>query len=79
MYGVSPMTIYRIQSGEIWGTKGNHITYQRKMKSKIDEATIKKIRSKLQKDGAVQATIAKEYGLTPTIISRLKNGKTYNY
>ena len=79
MYGVAPMTIYRIQSGEIWGTKGNHISYQKKLKSKLDEATIKNIRNKLQQQGAVQATIAKQYGLTPTIISRLKNGKTYNY
>ena len=79
MYGVAPMTIYRIQSGEIWGTKGNHVIYERKLKTKLDEATIKKIKNKLQQEGAVQATIAKEYGLTPTIISRLKNGKTYNY
>ena len=77
MYGVTPMTIYRIQSGEIWGTKGTHVTYERKSYAKLDEATIKKIRSKLKQNGAVQANIAKEFGLSPTLISRLKNGKTY--
>lgn len=77
MYGVAPMTIYRIQSGEIWGTKGAHVAYEKKLTLKLDEATIKKIRNKLQQKGAVQVNIAKEFGLSPAVISRLKNGKTY--
>lgn len=77
MYGVTPMTIYRIQSGEIWGTKGTHVTYKKKLNPKLEEATIKKIKNKLQQKGAVQANIAKEFGLSATAISRLKNDKTY--
>ena len=77
MYGVAPMTIYRIQSGEIWGTKGNHVSYEKKLKPTLDKAIIKEIKIKLQKEGAVQINIAKEFGLSPAVISRLKNGKTY--
>ncbi len=75
MYGVAPMTIYRIQSGEIWGTKGTHVFYEKKLKPTLDEVIINEIKIKLQQEGAVQANIAREYGLTPTVISRLKMAK----
>lgn len=79
MYGIAPMTVYRIQSGEIWSTKGNHVTYKKKPMSLLDKATVTAIKQKLNQKNILQAEIAKEFGLTATIISRIKNGKTYKH
>ena len=78
MFGVTEMTIYRIQSGEIWGSKGNHLPYQKKPIAKLDNDTVKKIRKRLQDKNGVQAAIAKEFGVSPTVIYRIKNELTYN-
>ena len=78
MFGVTEMTIYRIQSGEIWGSKGNHLPYQKKPITKLDDDTVKKIRKRLQEKNGLQAAIAKEFGVSPNVIYRIKNELSYN-
>lgn len=77
MFNTTHMTIYRIQSGENWGNKGNHIPYERKEAAKLSDKTIREIRKKLAKKNAMQVTIAREYGVSTTIINRIKKGLTY--
>ena len=77
MYGIAPMTLYRIQSGEIWATKGNPLPYQKKPVVRLDSKSLNDIKRKLLQTNAVQSVIAKEYGVSPTVINRIKQGKTY--
>ena len=77
MYGIAPMTLYRIQSGEIWAAKGNPLPYQKKPVIRLDAKSLNDIKIKLLQTNAVQSVIAKEYGVSPTVINRIKQGKTY--
>ena len=77
MFNIAPMTVYRIQNGEIWGDKGNPLPYQKKTPVRLPDKTIREIKKKLSKTNLVQAGIAKEYGISPTVISRIKKGLTY--
>lgn len=77
MYNIAPMTLYRIQRGEIWGDKGNPIPYEKKEVVKLPNKTVAEIKKKLSKKNAVQSVIAAEYGLSPTIVNRIKKGLTY--
>ncbi len=77
MYNIASMTVYRIQNGDIWGDTGNHVPYEKRQVVKISDKTIKEIKKKLAKKNAVQAVLAKEYGVSTTIINRIKMGITY--
>lgn len=77
MYGITPMTLYRIQSGQIWGTKGNHQPYQKKIVVRLDSNILQAIKKKLSKEDAIQSGIAKEFGVSTSVINRIKQGKTY--
>ena len=76
-YNISEMTLYRIQNGDLWGSKGTPIDYVKKELNLLPDKTVIEIKKLLLKKKLSQKAIAAKYGLTETIISRIKQGKTY--
>jgi len=76
-YNVTTMTIYRIQNGENWGSKGTPINYTKKVQNLLPAVKVIAIKKLLAKQKMTQKAIAEKYGTTEVVVCRIKKGKTY--
>ncbi len=76
-YQVSTMTIYRIQNGENWGSKGVQLNYTKKISNQLPKEKVITIKKLLYAKKLSQKLIAEKIGVSEAVISRIKNGKSY--
>ena len=76
-FGISEMTLYRIQNGDLWGNKGTGATYVKTEPKKLADDVVSMIKKMLLEAKHSQADIARTTGISETVISRIKKNKTY--
>ncbi len=77
-FGISEMSLYRIQNGVMWGQKGTQLEYNKKeVPDLLSEEKVKAIKEMLRDKQMTQKQIAAHFQLSESVISRIKSGKTY--
>jgi DNA invertase Pin-like site-specific DNA recombinase len=76
-FGISEMTLYRIQNGDLWGNKGTGAVVEKSVQKILSDDVVKMIKKMLKEGKHSQAQIAKNIGISETVISRIKQMKTY--
>lgn len=76
-FGISEMTLYRIQNGDLWGNKGTGAVKEKSAPKLLADDVVKMIKKMLKEGKHSQAEIARITGISETVISRIKQGKTY--
>ena len=59
--------------------KGRQAKGSRNGRSKLDESKVRQIKRRLRQDGAVQAQIARDFGVSSSVIRDIKRGKTWTH
>lgn len=77
-FGISEMSLYRIQNGVMWGQKGTQLEYHKKeVPDLLSDEKVMAIKQMLRDNQMSQKGIALHFKLSESVISRIKSGKTY--
>jgi len=77
-FGISEMSLYRIQNGEMWGTKGTPLEYTKKKATNIlTPEKVLGIKTDLATKELNQKQMAVKWNVSESVVSRIKKGHTY--